>query len=133
MLVSRDGGETWSQSTPPGLDMGWLGDLKLDRHLLGWVYAAAYYGFFTHRGRWRDLDEKSEGLEDVIDPGAAGPAYGLLSLAQRPLDPEHRLYLGTARGLYTRSLAEDAWRKLAGQPFDALEVNDLLLLDAAAG
>ena len=35
------------------------------------------------------------------------------------------------RGLYTRSLAEDTWSKIAGQPFDGLEVSDLLLLDAA--
>ena len=58
--------------------------------------------------------EKSEGLADVIDRGIGTGQYGLLALAQKPLDPEHRLYLGTARGLYTRSLAEDAWAKLAG-------------------
>ena len=35
VLVSRDGGATWAQSTPAGLEMGWYGDLRLDRTLLG--------------------------------------------------------------------------------------------------
>ena len=131
VLVSRNGGATWTQSTPPGLEMGWYGDLVLDRTLLGWVYAATYYGFFATQDDGASWQEKSEGLADVIEPGPAGRSYGLLSLAQRPADPEHRLYLGTVRGLYTRSLAETAWTKIAGQPFDALEVSDLLLLDAA--
>ena len=111
--------------------MGWYGDLALDRTLLGWVYAVTYYGFFATQDDGASWQEKSEGLADVIEPGPAGRNYGLLSLAQRPTDPEHRLYLGTVRGLYTRSLAETAWTKIAGQPFDALEISDLLLLDAA--
>ena len=131
VLVSRDGGATWSQSTPLGLEMGWYGDLRLDRTLLGWVYAATYYGFFATQDDGASWQEKSEGLADVIEPGPAGRSYGLLSLAQLPTDPEHRLYLGTVRGLYTRSLAETSWTKIAGQPFDALEISDLLLLDAA--
>ena len=69
----------------------------------------------------------------MIEPGSAGRRYGLLSLAQLPADPEHRLYLGTVRGLYTRDLAEATWSKFAGQPFDTLDVSDLLLLDAASG
>ena len=131
VLISRNGGATWTQSTPPGLEMGWYGDLVLDRTLLGWVYAAAYYGFFATQDDGASWQEKSEGLADVIEPGPAGRSYGLLSLAQHPADPEHRLYLGTVRGLYTRSLADATWTKIAGQPFDALEVSDLLLLDAA--
>ena len=131
MLVSRNGGTTWTQSTPPGLEMGWYGDLALDRTLLGWVYAVTYYGFFATQDDGASWQEKSEGLADVIEPGPAGRSYGLLSLTQLPTDPEHRLYLGTVRGLYTRSLADATWTKIAGQPFDALEVSDLLLLDAA--
>jgi TolB protein len=131
VLVSRDGGATWSQSTPLGLAMGWYGDLKLDRTLLGAVYAATYYGFFTTQNDGASWQEKSEGLADVIEPGPTGRRYGLLALAQRPLDPQHRLYLGTVRGLYTRDLAEGAWYKIAGQPFDTLEIGELLVLDAA--
>ena len=131
VVVSRDGGATWAQSTPLGLEMGWYGDLQLDRTLLGWVYAATYYGFFATQDGGASWQEKSEGLADIIEPGPAGRNYGLLSLAQRPADPEHRLYLGTVRGLYTRSLADIAWTKIAGHPFDALEIGDLLLLDAA--
>ncbi len=133
VLVSRNSGATWSQSTPLGLEMGWYGDLKLDRTQMGWVYAATYYGFFATQDDGASWQEKSEGLEDVIEPGSAGRRYGLLSLAQLPADPEHRLYLGTVRGLYTRDLAEATWSKFAGQPFDALDVSDLLLLDAASG
>ncbi len=131
VLVSRDGGVTWSQSTPLGLEMGWYGDLALDRTQLGWVYAATHDGFFVTQDDGVSWQEKSEGLADVIEPGSATRSYGLLALAQRPADPGHRLYLGTVRGLYTRSLAENTWTKIAGQPFDALEVSDLLLLDAA--
>ena len=131
VLVSRNGGATWSQNTPSGLAMGWYGDLKLDRTLLGWVYAATYYGFFSTQDNGASWQQKSEGLGDVIEPGPAGRRYGLLSLAQNPIDPQHRLYLGTVRGLYVRSLSEDTWYKIAGQPFDALDVSDLLLLDAA--
>ena len=131
VLVSRDGGTTWSQSTPLGLEMGWYGDLRLDRTLSGRVYAATNYGFFVTQDDGASWEGKSEGLADVIEPGPAGRSYGLLALAQRPADPEHRLYLGTVRGLYTRSLAETSWTKIAGQPFDALEISDVLLLDAA--
>ena len=67
----------------------------------------------------------------MIEPGPVGRNYGLLSLAQHPTDPEHRLYLGTVRGLYTCGLADTSWMKITGQPFDALEISDLLLLDAA--
>ncbi len=132
VLVSRDGGATWARSTPLEANMGWFGDLKLDRYLLGWVYAAMYYGFYTTDDDGATWRKKSEGLAEVIETSPGAGPYGLLSLAQQPLNPEHRLYLGTARGLYTRSLAEDAWWKLSGQPFDAQAVNELLLLDAAA-
>jgi TolB protein len=131
VLVSRNAGATWTQSTPLGLEMGWYGDLRLDRTLVGWVYAATYYGFFTTQDDGASWLNKSEGLTDAVEPGPAGRSYGLLALAQRPTDPGHRLYLGTVRGLYTRSLAETTWTKIAGQPFDALAVSDLLLLDAA--
>ena len=112
VLASRNGGATWTQSTPPGLEMGWYGDLALDRTLLGWVYAVTYYGFFATQDDGASWQEKSEGLADVIEPGPTGRSYGLLSLAQRPADPEHRLYLGTVRGpLYPqpgrRDLDED--------------------------
>ena len=131
VLVSRNGGASWSQSTPPGLEMGWYGDLALDRTQPGWVYAAAYYGFFATQNDGATWQNQSDGLSDVIEPGAAGRRYGLLALAQRPADPEHRLYLGTVRGLYARGQDEPAWTKIARQPFDALELTDLLLLDAA--
>ena len=64
--------------------MGWYGDLALDRTLLGWVYAATYYGFFATQDDGASWQEKSEGLADVIEPGPAGRSYGLLSLAQLP-------------------------------------------------
>jgi len=131
VLVSRNGGGAWSQSTPLALNMGWLGDLKLDRTLLGWVYAAAYYGFFRTADDGTTWEAWSTGLEDVIDPGTADRRYGLLALAQLPGDPEHRLFLGTVRGLYTRGLPDAAWQKITGQPFDTQEVSDLLVLDAA--
>jgi Tol biopolymer transport system component/photosystem II stability/assembly factor-like uncharacterized protein len=131
VLVSHDSGATWAQSTPLGLEMGWYGDLRVDRTLLDRVYAATYYGFFTTQNDGASWQEQSEGLDDVIEPGSAGRRYGLLSLAQRPADAKHRLYLGTVRGLYTRDQDELAWYKIARQPFDALEISDLLLLDIA--
>lgn len=129
VLVSRDRGASWAQSTPLYLDMGWLGDLKADRLDAGTVYAPALYGFFFTQDDGATWQQQTAGLADVVDPGGADRRYGLLALAQAPTG---RLYLGTVRGLYARDPAEGAWHKITGAPFDALEVSDLLLLDAAA-
>ncbi len=131
VLSSNDGGATWSQSTPLGLDMGWLGDTALDRFATGRVYVPAYYGFYytaDNGGSWLNA---SAGLADVIDPGAADKSYGLGPLAQDPADPVHRLFLGTVRGLYHGVPGAGPWQKVTGQAFDTQDVRDLLVLDAA--
>ncbi len=131
VLVSRDGGETWTQSTPLYLDMGWMGALALNRHLPGGVFAAASRGFFQTTDDGATWQNVSVGLEDVVDPGTADRSYGLLAIAQSPVDS--RVYLGTVRGLYVRPTSAAAWHKVTGVPFENLEVRGLLLLDAAPG
>jgi photosystem II stability/assembly factor-like uncharacterized protein len=126
VLVSRDEGATWSQSTPLAADLGWLGDLAVDRYNAGRVYAPAYNGFFQTVDNGATWASNSTGLEDVI--GGIRPS-GLYAVVQRPDDPNHRLYLGTERGLYTRDPGTGNWSKVAGQPFDLLKITDLLILD----
>ena len=111
VLVSRDGGATWSRSTPLGLDMGWYGDLKLDRYLLGWVYAATYNGFFYGYNDGETWLKHSEGLEDVIGGvHTDGRPYGLLSLMQAPAPPGASTVSGNrARPLH----AQPGGRRLA--------------------
>lgn len=127
VIVSRDGGATWAQSTPLYADLGWLGDLLVDRYNAGRVYAPAYNGFFQTLDNGATWASNSIGLEDVI--GGIRPS-GLYAVVQRPDDPNHRLYLGTERGLYTRDPGTGNWSKVAGQPFDQLRITDLLILDS---
>jgi photosystem II stability/assembly factor-like uncharacterized protein len=129
VIVSRDGGMTWAQSTPLGADLGWLGDLAVDRYNAGRVFAPAYNGFFQTLDNGATWASNSVGLEDVI--GGIRPS-GLYAVVQRPDDPSHRLYLGTERGLYTRDPGTGNWSKVAGQPFDQLRITDLLILDSDA-
>ncbi|PKO23699.1 MAG: hypothetical protein CVU38_02680 [Chloroflexi bacterium HGW-Chloroflexi-1] len=133
VLVSRNGGDTFALSYPDvgEPEMGWLGETTLDRFLPGRVYAPALYGFFYTPDNGATWLNNSQGLEDVVDPGTGDRRYGLLALAQDPLDPGHRLYLGAVRGLYARDPSTALWYKITGQPFDRLEVSDLLVLDAA--
>jgi YVTN family beta-propeller protein len=128
VLVSRNSGASWALSYPgPGIaDIGWLGQVTLDRYQAGRVYVPAYYGFFYTPDAGTSWVNNSQGLEDVI--GGVRPS-GLYEVAQDPGDPTHRLYLGTRRGLYVRDSATGFWYKLAGQSFDGMEVNDLLVLD----
>ncbi len=128
VLVTRDVGASWQQSTPLYLDMGWLGEVTLDRYTPGRVYAPAYNGFFYTPDNGLTWLNDSQGLENVI--GGIRPS-GLYALAQDPVDPAHRLYLGTRRGLYTRVPGTGAWRQIVGQPFDAMQIDDLLILDSA--
>lgn len=131
VFVSRDSGDTWTQSTPLYLEMGWTGAVALDRALPGGVFAAASRGFFQTADGGLTWQNASAGLTDVVDPGTADRAYGLLAIAQRLADG--RVYLGTVRGLYMRSTPAAVWQKVTGTPFENLEVNALLLLDAAPG
>jgi YVTN family beta-propeller protein len=128
VLVSRNGGASWALSYPgPGVaDIGWLGQVTLDRYQAGRVYVPAYHGFFYTPDAGVSWVNNSQGLADVI--GGVRPS-GLYAVAQDPGDPAHRLYLGTQRGLYARDNATAFWYKLAGQSFDGMEVNDLLVLD----
>jgi photosystem II stability/assembly factor-like uncharacterized protein len=127
VLMSRDGGATWERSSPMQLELGWLGDLALDRFQSGRVYAPAFYGFFYTPDNGATWVENSQGLEAVTGDVQYG---GLFAVAQSPTG-EHRLYLGTMRGLYTRDPSTGVWSKITGQPFDQLQVRDLLILDAA--
>jgi YVTN family beta-propeller protein len=133
VLVSRNGGDTFAISYPQvgQPEMGWLGETTLDRFTAGRVYAPALYGFFYTPDNGTTWLNNSQGLEDVVDPGTGDRRYGLLALAQDPVDPGHRLYLGTVRGLYTRDPGTALWYKINGQLYDQMEVNDLLVLDGA--
>ncbi len=131
VLVSRDGGDTWTQSTPLHLEMGWTGALALARHMPGGVFVGASRGFFQTADDGATWQNASAGLADVVDPGTADRSYGLHAIAQSPTDS--RVYLGTVRGLYMRPAPAAAWQKVTGVPFENLEVSDLLLLDAAPG
>ena len=93
VIVSTNGGATWAQSTPPEFDMGWFGDLMVDRWTAGHVLAATANGVFrttNHGATWNNL---STGLGNL-------PMGALLTLAQMPADPAHRYLLGTTHGLY---------------------------------
>jgi len=133
VLVSADSGVNWAIAYPPvgGPELGWLGEIAVDRYTPQWIYAPGSRGFFLSWDDGQSWQNSSIGLADVVDPGTADRPYGLYALAQQPFDPTRRLYLGTVRGLYTRDPATFEWYKLAGQPYDQLNVTDLLILDAA--
>lgn len=63
----------------------------------------------------------------------ADRAYGLFGMVAAPADPDHRLYLGTVRGLYGREPVTFIWSKRSGQAFDDSPVRELLVLDANPG
>ncbi len=135
VLVSRDSGETWARTTPLDPDWGWIGGLQASRFQPGRIHVGQVYGFFETSDDGLHWFSHSAGLGDVIEPGPAGRSYGLFALAESPLSPggglDHRLYLGTVRGLSTRDPGHLDWRKLSPQPFDAWAVRELLLLDVA--
>ena len=107
------------------------GDLKADRFLPGTIYAPAVYGFFSTTDDGLTWGRSSAGLADVVDPGTGDRTYGLLSLAQPATAFGKRLYVGTARGLYTRASAAGAWYKITGLAYDTMAVDALLTLDGA--
>ncbi|MCX7668919.1 MAG: hypothetical protein N2439_02445, partial [Anaerolineae bacterium] len=131
VIVSTDSGATWAQSTPLGLDMGWIEDLAVDRFASGIVYAPAYRGFYYTLNNGLTWLNASAGLADVLDPGTGTGTYGLGPVAQDPIGPPHQLFLGTVRGLYRGVPGSGPWTKITGTPFDAQQVRDLLVLDAA--
>ncbi|MEZ4633748.1 MAG: hypothetical protein R2856_02010 [Caldilineaceae bacterium] len=115
------------RSTPLAPEMGWLGDLRVDRGNPATVYAPAYFGFFESDddgATWRSV---SVGLESVI---GGGSSTGLYAVFDEP-GIEHTLLLGTAHGLYFRLHESAAWQQVTGEPFDAMRIDDLLILDAA--
>ena len=127
VLVSRDGGASWTRSTPLEPEIGWLGDLGVDRADPAIIYAPAYLGFFesdNDGASWRSI---STGLASVVGGDAATGLFAVFDAPGR----DHKLLLGTARGLYYRLAESAAWQKLEGKPFDAMRVDDLLILDAA--
>ncbi|MFZ2422190.1 MAG: hypothetical protein WA029_13715 [Anaerolineae bacterium] len=125
VILSTNGGATWTRSTPPEFDMGWFGDLMVDRWTAGHVLAAAANGVFHTSDNGASWLSISTGLADEL-PG------GLFSLAQMPADPQHRYLLGARHGLYVRTPASmQHWARVTGTSFDNLEVRDLLVMDAA--
>jgi photosystem II stability/assembly factor-like uncharacterized protein len=134
-LVSRDGGESWARTTPLDPDWGWIGGLHVSRFRPGRIHVGQVYGFYETPDDGLHWFSHALGLEDVVEPGPAGRSYGLFAIAESPLPPggdlDHRLYLGTVRGLYTRDPGHLNWRQPTPQPFTDREVRELLLLDAA--
>lgn len=128
VLVSRDGGVTWSISTVGASDPGWLGGLMADRFVAGRVYASSLYGFNLTLDNGQSWGVRNQGLSDVIPSGAGQGTYGLLTMAQSPIQPE-RIHLGTVRGLYGWNPANSQWEKVTGQPFDQSRILDLDRVD----
>ncbi|MGB4977408.1 MAG: hypothetical protein WBR35_11775, partial [Anaerolineae bacterium] len=124
VIVSTNGGATWTRSTPPEFDMGWFGDLMVDRWTAGHVLAATANDVFRTTDDGSTWHSLSGGLSDLL-PG------GLLSLAQMPADPQHRYLLGTAHGLYIFMPIAGQWVHVTGTPFDDQALHDLLVLDGA--
>ncbi len=137
VLVSRDSGENWALTTPLFPGWGWIGGLQVGRFQPGRIHVATVYGFYETVDDGTHWLARSVGLEDVIDPGHTDRSYGLFDIVEAPTDPgvglNHRLYLGTVRGLYTRDPGQPGWRKIAPQPYDSWEVRSLLVLDASPG
>ena len=129
VIVSTNGGASWARATPPEFDMGWFGDLMVDRWAPGHVLAAVANGVFHTSDNGASWLSISTGLADEL-PG------GLFSLAQMPADPQHRYLLGTRHGLYVSTPVSirpttQHWARVTGTSFDNLEVHDLLVMDAA--
>ncbi|MBI1298833.1 hypothetical protein GC175_28195 [bacterium] len=98
----------------------------MDRADPATIYAPAYLGFFESDNdgvSWRSV---SVGLGSVIGGGAL---TGLYAVFDKP-ETEHTLLLGTVRGLYFRLAESAAQQKLEDEPFDAMRIDDLLILDA---
>ncbi|NUQ38316.1 MAG: hypothetical protein HUU23_11075, partial [Caldilineales bacterium] len=132
VLVSRDGGENWSRSTPLSPELGWIGGLRASRFFPGRVYAAAVYGFFFTPDQGDTWINNPEGLGDVLDVNRlADRSYGIFDIAEDPNDGGQRLWLGSVRGLYTRDPATLAWTKLLSKPYASWRIDRLLALDAA--
>ena len=127
-LVTRDGGAHWARSYPQVVEqeIGWLGEITLDRFVPGQIYLPALYGFYYTPDDGATWITNSQGLGDVI---GGGYPSGLNALAQPPGDSGRRLYLGTARGLYTRDPATSVWSKITGHLYDQAIVQELLVLD----
>ena len=132
VFVSRDSGDSWNPSLPATPEAGWIGGLRTGRFAPGRVYASSVYDFHVTTSDGAAWAVNSTGLDDVVDVHHTGDrSYGLFDIAEDPAGPNHRLYLGSVRGLYTRDPVTLVWHKVAGLPFDGWEVPDLLVLDPA--
>ncbi len=132
VFVSRDSGDSWSPSLPTIPEAGWIGGLRTGRFAPDRVYAASVYDFHLTTNDGAVWVVNSTGLGDVADVHhTSDRSYGLFDIAEDPASPNHRLYLGSVRGLYARDPVTLVWQKVAGRPYDGWEVHDLLVLDLA--
>ncbi len=127
VLVSRDGGDSWANSTASTQpQIGWFGDLAVDRVQPDTIYAPAVDGFRITTDNGALWGNNSQGLADVTDLGSGGRLAGIFGLAQDPAG-NRRLYMGTVKGLYAREPATTIWYKLDGLPYDQIQINNLLI------
>ncbi|NKB87253.1 MAG: glycosyl hydrolase [Acidobacteria bacterium] len=112
--ISRDGGDTWANVTPPGLpDISTVNRIEPSAHQAGKAYVAAYryrvndwapYIFVTEDfgASWMRIADGTRGI----------PADSPVRVVREDPEREGLLYAGTEFGLYASFDDGDSWRSL---------------------
>lgn len=123
VAFTNDQGKTWVRLTPNVNPASWgMTSITADPFIEGMVGFTEPKGVWTTENYGVNWKFSADGLDDVIKPGKAG-TVGLNDLVHHT---NGNLYLATVRGLYTKSLADKSWTKVAGVDYEDTAITSLL-------
>lgn len=133
VIFTGDLGATWTRISPAFASAPWwISALEADLLTAGRLWFADPHGVWATADNGGSWVVTSSGLEDVIYRDEPGATFGLDALVfhnPRLGGATQRLYLGTARGLYWKGLADLAWQKVTGTGFDDHAIGGLLFTE----
>ncbi len=125
--VTRDGGKTWTNVTPPGLAKdAWISSVEAGHFDAGTVYATVDYHM---SGDMRPYAYRSADYGKSWQPlvAAGAPVRGYAHVIKEDLVNPQLLFLGTELGLYLTVDGGAHWSRYKGGELPAVAVRDLAI------
>jgi len=129
VAFSNDLGETWVRLTPNIDPAPWgMSAITADPFIEGLVAFSEPRSVWFTENFGVNWQVTTKGLNNVLDRGIDGAAFGLNDIVYHPSDA---LYLATARGLYSKPSGDSQWVKIDETDFDLAELTGLLFTETA--
>jgi len=130
IAFSNDLGDTWVRLTPNISPAPWsLTAITADPFVEGVVAFSEPRSLWFTENFGVNWQVTTKGLNNVLDRGISGAAFGLNDILYH--SPSKELYLATARGLYMKRADATSWEKVEDTNFDLENILSMVYTESA--